>query len=52
MAEPDMAREHALAEGSTFTWHELYVPDGEAGIRFYAEVLGCRVEDLRRVELR
>ncbi|BBS87353.1 MULTISPECIES: VOC family protein [Aeromonas] len=40
MAEPDMAREHALAEGSTFTWHELYVPDGEAGIRFYTEVLG------------
>ncbi|MEG0172580.1 MAG: VOC family protein, partial [Aeromonas sp.] len=22
MAEQDMAREHALAEGSTFTWHE------------------------------
>ncbi|UUI62974.1 MULTISPECIES: VOC family protein [Aeromonas] len=40
MAEQDMAREHALAQGSAFTWHELYVPDAEAGIRFYTEVLG------------
>ncbi len=40
MAEQDMAREHALAEGTAFTWHELYVPDAEAGIRFYTEVLG------------
>ncbi len=40
MAERDDAREHALAEGSTFTWHELYVPDGEAGVAFYTEVLG------------
>ncbi|MFM4942726.1 hypothetical protein ACEUC3_05745 [Aeromonas bivalvium] len=27
------ARAHALAEGSTFTWHELYVADGEAAVR-------------------
>lgn len=40
MAEQDMAREHALAQGSAFTWHELYVPDAETGIRFYTEVLG------------
>ena len=40
MAEQDTAREHALAEGTAFTWHELYVPDAEAGIRFYTEVLG------------
>lgn len=38
MAEQDMAKEHALAEGATFTWHELYVPDGEAGVKFYTEV--------------
>ncbi|MBV7414696.1 MULTISPECIES: VOC family protein [Aeromonas] len=44
MAEQDMAREHALAEGKTFTWHELYVPDGEAGVRFYTEVLGWQTE--------
>lgn len=44
MAEQDMAREHALAEGSTFTWHELYVPDGEAGVSFYTEVLGWQVQ--------
>ncbi|MFM4933188.1 VOC family protein [Aeromonas dhakensis] len=40
MAEQDIACEHALAEGTTFTWHELYLPDAEAGIRFYTEVLG------------
>lgn len=40
MAEQDIAREHALAEGIAFTWHELYLPDAEAGIRFYTEVLG------------
>ena len=40
----DQAREHALAAGTTFTWHELYVPDSEAGIRFYTQVLGWEVQ--------
>ncbi|MFM4962715.1 VOC family protein [Aeromonas bivalvium] len=40
------ARAHALAEGSTFTWHELYVADGEAAVRFYAQVLDWECQHL------
>ncbi|MGY3867478.1 VOC family protein [Aeromonas bivalvium] len=40
------ARAHALAEGSTFTWHELYVADGEAAVRFYAQVLDWESQHL------
>ncbi|MCC7230663.1 MAG: VOC family protein [Fimbriimonadaceae bacterium] len=30
----------ALAVGSTFIWHEIYVPDGTRAVEFYTSVLG------------
>jgi predicted enzyme related to lactoylglutathione lyase len=32
--------EHALNQGSTFVWHELYVPNPDAAIDFYVNALG------------
>ncbi len=32
--------EHALAQGNTFPWHELYVANADAAIDFYDKVLG------------
>ena len=31
--------QHALAEGSTFVWHELYVPNLDAALDFYTKAL-------------
>ena len=31
--------EHALLEGSTFCWHELYVPNVDSAIDFYTQAL-------------
>ena len=32
--------QHALAAGTAFPWHELYVPDDAAGMEFYTKALG------------
>lgn len=36
----DTANQNALAQGRTFVWHELYVPDIEAAKEFYENALG------------
>jgi predicted enzyme related to lactoylglutathione lyase len=39
--------ESALAQGRSFQWHELHVPDLEAAIEFYTNALGfecCEME--------
>ena len=36
----DQATQAALASGSTFVWHELYVPDTGAASSFYEEAIG------------
>lgn len=35
---------YAQHVGRTFPWHELYVPDTEAAIKFYSEALGFETE--------
>lgn len=32
--------QHALNEGRTFTWHEVYAPDAQKAIDFYTSALG------------
>ena len=39
MPETMSPQDHALLEGSTFVWHELYVPDVAAAVKFYTENL-------------
>lgn len=43
--------EHAIAAGTTFPWHELYVPDAEAGKSFYKEALGWDSQDFDMGEM-
>jgi len=38
--------EHALNQGSTFVWHELYVPDVDAAVKFYTKNLGFGTESM------
>jgi uncharacterized protein len=33
------AEQHALAEGMTFCWHEVYAPSAQATIDFYTQAL-------------
>ncbi len=42
---------HALAAGRTFPWHECYVPDTEAAIRFYTEALDFGTESTEMGEM-
>lgn len=42
---------HALACGRTFCWHELYVPNGEEGVRFYTEALGWETQTMEMGEM-
>lgn len=32
--------QHSLIAGRTFPWHEVYVPDDDAAVKFYTEALG------------
>lgn len=43
--------EHALAAGTTFPWHEVYVPDSEAAKHFYKEALGWEAMDYEMGEM-
>jgi len=43
--------QHALAEGRTFTWHELYAPDAEKAIDFYTQALGFGTQDMDMGEM-
>jgi predicted enzyme related to lactoylglutathione lyase len=43
--------EHALAAGTTFPWHELYVADAAAGKAFYAGTLGWESTDFDMGEM-
>jgi predicted enzyme related to lactoylglutathione lyase len=38
--------QHALAQGRTFTWHELYVPDIQKAIDFYTQALGFGTQEM------
>lgn len=38
--------QHALAEGSTFVWHEVYAPDAEAAASFYTEALDFGTQEM------
>ena len=38
--------EHALAQGKTFVWHELYAPSSEAAISFYTQSLGWETDSM------
>lgn len=40
----EMMDQHALNEGRTFTWHEVYTPNPEATIKFYTEALDFGTE--------
>lgn len=33
------AQDHAISQGSTFVWHEVYTPDAATAIKFYTEAL-------------
>ncbi len=46
MPETMTAEQHAQAEGFAFPWHELYVPDDQAGIDFYTKALGMGTQDM------
>ena len=35
----EMMDQHALNEGRTFTWHEVYTPDAQKTIDFYTKAL-------------
>lgn len=43
--------QHALAEGSTFVWHEVYGPDAAALVRFYTEALGFGTQEMPMGEM-
>src|SRR5688572_3140510 len=43
--------EHALAQGSTFVWHELYAPDADAAIDFYKKALDFGSEEMPMGEM-
>src|SRR5262245_10943396 len=42
----DQATDHALLEGSTFVWHELYVPNVQQAVDFYTNNLGFGTEKM------
>jgi len=43
--------DHALNQGSTFIWHELYVPNPAEAIHFYTEALGFGSEEMPMGEM-
>jgi uncharacterized protein len=47
---PEM-QEHALRQGSTFTWHELYTPNPEGAIEFYTQALGFGKQEMDMGEM-
>lgn len=49
MAENTM-ESHALNQGSTFVWHELYTADPEGSINFYSNCLGFGRESMEMGE--
>jgi|SRR5579862_4239544 len=47
----DVYEEAAIRQGKTFVWHELYVPDTEAAVKFYSDVLGFGTEKMDMGEM-
>lgn len=43
--ETPTQEEHAINQGSTFVWHEIYAPDAQAAIDFYTKALDFGTED-------
>ncbi len=43
--------EHALNEGLTFVWHELYIPNASAGIQFYVDALDFGTQEMPMGEM-
>jgi predicted enzyme related to lactoylglutathione lyase len=42
----ETANNHALLEGKTFCWHEVYGPSAEAAIDFYTKALDFGVREM------
>ena len=42
----DIYEEAAIRQGKTFVWHELYVPDTDAAVKFYGTALGLGTEKM------
>jgi len=38
--------QHVVAQGSTFTWHEVYTPDVAGTTQFYTNVLGWESDSM------
>jgi predicted enzyme related to lactoylglutathione lyase len=52
MAETTMSEDqHALQQGRTFSWHELYTPDFAASVEFYRNALGFGVTEMELGEM-
>lgn len=45
------ANEHALNEGSTFVWHELYAPNVAAALDFYVNALDFGKQEMPMGEM-
>lgn len=49
--QPNMIDAFSMHVGRTFPWHELYVPDVEAAIKFYSEALGFESDKMPMGEM-
>ena len=47
----DTMDQHAINQGSTFVWHEVYAPDADKAIAFYKEALDFGVQDMPMGEM-
>lgn len=47
----DTVNEHALSQGSTFVWHEVYGPNAQAIVDFYTKALDFGTQEMPMGEM-